>query len=154
MSVKENIRKIIEADPDLSVRGVSLKAGMSDSALHKFLTSDTQSISVNNLQEVAKVIGVDVRDLFGGDIKTTSRQATPIASYSVPTTEQLVPLLNALLPLLPTLPATEQSVRALSAALAHGLALLGDLPSNETEDAALRVASRGAVIRFQETTVQ
>jgi len=64
MGVKENIRKIIDADPDLTVRNVSLAAGLSDSALHKFLTKPEQSMSVANLEKVADVLGVRTAELF------------------------------------------------------------------------------------------
>jgi len=64
MGVKENIRKIIESDPTLTVRGVSLAAGLSDSALHKFLTKPDQSMSISNLEKVAAVLGFPAGDLF------------------------------------------------------------------------------------------
>ncbi len=64
MDVKQRIREIIAARDDLSVRGVSLKAGMSDSALHKFLTTDA-SMSIANLERVAEAMGVTVVSLLG-----------------------------------------------------------------------------------------
>lgn len=73
MGVKENIRKIIEADPSLTVRNVSLAAGLSDSALHKFLTKPEQSMSVANLEKVAEVLQVRTAELFDGNYILDSR---------------------------------------------------------------------------------
>lgn len=64
MDIKENIRRIIEAKPGATMRGIGLKAGLSDSALHKFLTKDAQSMSVKNLQAVAEALEVDIRAFF------------------------------------------------------------------------------------------
>ena len=67
MDVKRRINTIIDAREDLSVRNVALKAGLSDSALHKFLTNDDQSMTIANLEKVAFVLGTTAQALLGGN---------------------------------------------------------------------------------------
>lgn len=67
MEIRERIRQIIDSRDDLTVRNVSLKAGMSDSNLQKFLTGATHSMSVANFEKVAAAMGVSVRFLMLGE---------------------------------------------------------------------------------------
>lgn len=64
MDVKQRIRVIIDSRPDLTIRGVSLASGMSDSALHKFLTNQTQSMTIDNLERIAEAMGISLRVLL------------------------------------------------------------------------------------------
>ncbi len=64
--------------------------------------------------------------------------------------ETLAPLLDALLPLVPSTGRSERSVQVLSQALAYGLALLGTPTATHPSPDALGVAARGAVARFRE----
>lgn len=64
--------------------------------------------------------------------------------------ETLAPILDALLPLVPTTGRSERSVRVLAQALANGLALLGKPTAKHPSPDALGVAARGAVARFRE----
>ena len=70
MEIRERIQQIIDSRDDLTVRNVSLKAGMSDSTLHKFLTGSTHSMSFANIERVAAVMGVSVRFLMLGEEET------------------------------------------------------------------------------------
>jgi transcriptional regulator with XRE-family HTH domain len=67
MDVKQRIRDIIEANDDMTVRSVSLAAGLSDSLLHKFLSNEDQSMTIRNLDKVAEALGVSARFLLFGD---------------------------------------------------------------------------------------
>lgn len=66
MDIRARIRTTL-ADKGLSPRAVSLGAGLSDSMLHKFLTGQTKSITVDNLEAVAGAMGVSLRYLMFGD---------------------------------------------------------------------------------------
>lgn len=55
------------AEKGLKERRVSLDAGLSDSMLNKFLAGKTQSITVDNLEKIAKALGVSFRFLMFGD---------------------------------------------------------------------------------------
>jgi transcriptional regulator with XRE-family HTH domain len=66
MDVRSRIQAILD-ERGLSARSVSLEAGLSDSMLHKFLTSKTQSITVETLEKIAKALGVSLRHLMFGD---------------------------------------------------------------------------------------
>jgi transcriptional regulator with XRE-family HTH domain len=65
--VKQRIRELIEARDDLSPRNVALKAGLSDSLVHKFLTKESQSMTVRNLEKIADAMGVSLRWVLFGD---------------------------------------------------------------------------------------
>lgn len=67
MDEKRRIQAIIEARDDLTVRNVALKAGLSDSALHKFLTVEDQSMSIRNLRRVAEAMEVSLRYILFGE---------------------------------------------------------------------------------------
>ena len=66
MDARARIAKVLD-EKGLSTRGVSLAAGLSDSMLHKFLTKQTKSITVDNLEKVAGALGVSLRYLMFGD---------------------------------------------------------------------------------------
>lgn len=59
--------KLVIDEKGLSARGVSLAAGLSDSMVHKFLTGQTRSMTVDNLEKIAKALGVSFRYLMFGD---------------------------------------------------------------------------------------
>lgn len=66
MDVRARIEAVM-AEKSMSARAVSLAAGLSDSMLHKFLTRQTHSITVDNLEKIAKALGVSFRHLMFGD---------------------------------------------------------------------------------------
>lgn len=59
MDIRERIRWAIEQNPELTIRNVSLEAGLSDSALHKFLTNQTTDLKLNTVTKLAEALGVD-----------------------------------------------------------------------------------------------
>jgi transcriptional regulator with XRE-family HTH domain len=67
MDIRARILSTIEANPDMTVRSVSLAAGLSDSALHKFLSGATESITLKTLEKLADALGVDARWLAFGE---------------------------------------------------------------------------------------
>lgn len=67
MDIRARIISIIDANPDMTVRNVSLAAGLSDSALHKFLTGATESITLKTVEKLAKALGVGERWLAYGE---------------------------------------------------------------------------------------
>lgn len=67
-----------------------------------------------------------------------------------PSADNLMPLLDALIPLAPPGRVTDQSLKALSEALSYGLALLGDRIASPASPDAVGVAARAAVARFRE----
>lgn len=67
MDLRDRIRAAIAAKEGATVRNVSLAAGLSDSALHKFLTGSTKSITVDSLEGIAKALDVSLRYLMFGD---------------------------------------------------------------------------------------
>lgn len=67
MDMRERITLIIEKRSDISVRGVSLAAGLSDSMLHKFLRGGTDSMTIRNAEKLADALSVDPRWLIFGE---------------------------------------------------------------------------------------
>jgi DNA-binding Xre family transcriptional regulator len=67
MDIRARIEKILSDRPDLTPRSLSLKAGLSDSMMHKFLTGQTRSMTVENLEKVASVLSVSAQWLIFGD---------------------------------------------------------------------------------------
>jgi DNA-binding Xre family transcriptional regulator len=67
MDLRTRIQQIIDRNPGMTYRSVSLAAGLSDSMMHKFMTHQTKSITVENLEAIAKALGVSMRHLMFGD---------------------------------------------------------------------------------------
>jgi transcriptional regulator with XRE-family HTH domain len=68
MDLRARIKSVIEADEDLSVRKVSLRAGLSDSWLDKLLKGSVRSPTLENIEKLAEALDVDPRWLaFGED---------------------------------------------------------------------------------------
>lgn len=68
MDLRARIQRIIDAsEGKMTYRSVSLAAGLSDSMLHKFMTKQTKSITVENLEAIAGAMGVSLRHLMFGD---------------------------------------------------------------------------------------
>lgn len=116
------------------------------------LKDDYESVtSVKTLHALAKAAGErSILDL----LEEQASGAERASEATGPSVEAVEALLSAVLPLLPSGGrVTEQSLRAVSAALAHGLELLGDQRATN-DSGSLSVAARGAVSRFRDLTRQ
>jgi transcriptional regulator with XRE-family HTH domain len=71
MDTRQRLRKLIEQSDTLTFVNVSIRAGLSDSAVHKYCTGRTQSMTTDNLQKVAVAAGVSFRWLLFGDEDTS-----------------------------------------------------------------------------------
>lgn len=67
MDMRERIKAVIDADDKLTVRNVSLRAGLSDSWLHKLLKGEVRSPTLEAIEKVAEVLEVDPRWLAFGE---------------------------------------------------------------------------------------
>ena len=67
VDIRDRINAVIAARPDLTVRKVSLAAGLSDSALQKFLSGATDSITLKTVDKLAAALEVDPRWLAYGE---------------------------------------------------------------------------------------
>ena len=67
MDMRERIISVIEANPEFSVRSVSLAAGMSDSMLNKFLKGHTDSMTIKTAEKLADALCVDAQWLIFGE---------------------------------------------------------------------------------------
>lgn len=67
MDIRDRIKAVIESNPDMSVRSVSLEAGLSDSMLNKFLKGETRSPTLETVDKLAKALDVDPRWLAYGE---------------------------------------------------------------------------------------
>lgn len=67
MDMRERIKAVIAEKPGMTVRSVSLEAGLSDSMLHKFLSGQTDSMTIKTAQSLAKALAVDPRWLIFGE---------------------------------------------------------------------------------------
>lgn len=76
MDIRDRIRAVIEQSDDLTVRNVSLRAGLSDSALHKFLSGATNSMTLETVNNLAKALRVNPAWLAHGE--GDPDEATPV----------------------------------------------------------------------------
>lgn len=67
MDIRDRIKDAIAKKPGATVRNISLAAGLSDSALNKFLTRQTKSITIDSLERIAEALGVSSRYLQYGE---------------------------------------------------------------------------------------
>ena len=94
------------------------------------------------LQKLAIAAGVEPPVAVGGVVQPQINAAN------------LEPILGVLLPLAPKGRLSDQSLRALSEALAYGLELLGDHLSTPANDDVLKMVVRGVGLRFREINSQ
>lgn len=78
MDVRARINQIISETPGMSVRSVSLAAGLSDSMLQKFLSGQTDSMTIKTAEKLAEALHVDPRWLIFGEGEPD--QATDVAA--------------------------------------------------------------------------
>jgi hypothetical protein len=111
--------------------------------LTRAIKDDFQSVTkIETLHALAEAAGEpSVLDFLNGQIQRPARGPAP---------EALAPILGALMPLVPTGRATDQSLQALAEALSYGLEMLGDQPAIAANEGEIRVAARAAVARFRE----
>lgn len=67
MDMRERIKAVIAERDGMTVRSVSLKAGLSDSMLNKYLSGATESMTIKTAESLAKVMEVDARWLIFGE---------------------------------------------------------------------------------------
>jgi DNA-binding Xre family transcriptional regulator len=67
MDLRARIAEEIAKHEGMTVRSLSLQAGLSDSALHKFMTGMTKSLTTDNLEKLAEALGLTVRELWWGN---------------------------------------------------------------------------------------
>lgn len=67
MDIRDRIRSVIDENPDLTVRNVSLAAGLSDSMLGKFLKGSVDSLTLKTVDKLADALSVDARWLAYGE---------------------------------------------------------------------------------------
>lgn len=95
MDMRERIKSVIDADDSLSVRNVSLRAGLSDSWLHKLLKGEVRSPTLEAIERVAEVLDVDPRWLAFGE--GTQERYTDIAQIIEGLTETQAQLARQML---------------------------------------------------------
>lgn len=67
MDIRDRIRAVIDRNPELTIRNVSLAAGLSDSMLGKFLNGSVDSLTLKTVDKLAEALGVDARWLAYGE---------------------------------------------------------------------------------------
>ena len=67
MDIRDRIKAILAENPEMTARSVSLAAGFSDSMVHKFMTGQTRSMTLESLEKLAGALGVNPRWLAFGD---------------------------------------------------------------------------------------
>lgn len=67
MDLRSRITRSLDGHPELTVRSLSLKAGLSDSWLHKLLKGDVRSPTIENIEKLAEALDVDPRWLAFGE---------------------------------------------------------------------------------------
>lgn len=78
MDIRARIIGTIAEKPGLTVRSVSLAAGLSDSMLQKFLSGQTDSMTIKTAEKLAEALDVDARWLIFGEGEPD--QATDVAA--------------------------------------------------------------------------
>lgn len=67
MDLRARIQAEIDKRPGMTVRSLSIESGLSDSALHKFMTGKTKSLTTDNLEKIADALSISVRELWWGN---------------------------------------------------------------------------------------
>lgn len=71
MDIRARVWKVLDEHPEWSPRSISLAAGLSDSALTKFLNPNKpggiKSMTLENMEKIAAALGVSTRWLIFGE---------------------------------------------------------------------------------------
>lgn len=67
MDLRARITEEMAKHAGMTVRSLSIQAGLSDSALHKFMTGRTKSLTTDNLEKIAEALGITARQLWWGN---------------------------------------------------------------------------------------
>ena len=67
MDARERIRRYIDGNPNLSLANVAKKAGLSNSALQKYVTGKVRSMTLENIENIARAMDVSPRWVIFGD---------------------------------------------------------------------------------------
>jgi len=137
MHVRERIRRFIDARSDLSYTSVAEGAGLSNSALQKFLSGKTKSMTLDNIESVAKAMGAPLRWVIFGDDPEAPEQWTPRA-------ETLNRLLAAALTALPEVHVSSGAIQAIAHGVAIGLQRIAADPAKEGDLGILALADQDA----------
>lgn len=146
--MQTNQLRALRKQAGLTQRVVAEALGVSEAQISRW-ESGRDNIPSSRLAAMATAYRTSIGAIFGGDDLPAPANAPAASSFTV-NAENLAPLLAALLPLVPRGRVTDQSLTALSEALAYGLQLLGDQLSSPASDGAHAVAARGVAARFRE----
>lgn len=70
MDARNRLKRLIDSRDDLSYANVAKAAGLSNSAVQKYCTGAVQSMTLDNLEKIAKSAGVSMRWLLFGEDDT------------------------------------------------------------------------------------
>lgn len=70
VDARNRLKQLIESRDDLSYANVAKAAGLSNSAVQKYCTGAVQSMTIDNLEKIAKAAGVSMRWLLFGEDDT------------------------------------------------------------------------------------
>lgn len=133
----------VMASKGLNPESWAALAGVSPTSITRAMKPDYPYVTKRQtLQKLAIGVGVEPPSAVG---------RSPERAINA---QNLEPILGALIPLAPKGRLTDQSLRALAAALAGGLELLGDHLSTPASEDVLRMAARGVALRFRELSSQ
>lgn len=67
MGVRERIKQYIDETDGISYASVSKAAGLSDSAVHKYVTGQIHSMTYEKIERITKAMGASLRWVIFGD---------------------------------------------------------------------------------------
>ena len=67
MTIRDRIQEVLDEKRELNLTNVALAAGLSNSALHKFMKGSIRSMTVESFEKIAEALGVSSRWLVFGD---------------------------------------------------------------------------------------
>ena len=70
VDARNRLKRLIESRDDLSYANVAKAAGLSNSAVQKYCTGAVQSMTIDNLEKIAKAAGISMRWLLFGEDDT------------------------------------------------------------------------------------
>lgn len=70
VDARNRLKQLIDSRDDLSYANVAKAAGLSNSAVQKYCTGAVQSMTIDNLEKIARAAGVSMRWLLFGEDDT------------------------------------------------------------------------------------
>ena len=76
----DRLKAVIEADPDLTVTGLSVRSGLSDAAVRRILSGHVKNPRLDTAMKICRTLGTTIEDFMGDPVDPVERDIAALVS--------------------------------------------------------------------------